>query len=113
MNNKSVVFRHYTPSDYRSIYEFFLSLNRDNRSHINWNFGRFVWMMDHPSFNPSLSNSIGLWLDKDKVVGLTIFDMYFGEAFVGTLPQYEYLYQEILEYASKELKDENGLGRRL
>ena len=110
MNNKSVVFRHYTPSDYRSIYEFFLSLNRDNRSHINWNFGRFVWMMDHPSFNPSLSNSIGLWLDKDKVVGLTIFDMYFGEAFVGTLPQYEYLYQEILEYASKELKDENGLG---
>ena len=55
-------------------------------------------------------SSIGLWMDGEKVVGAAIYDMYFGEAFVGVLPEYNALYPEILGYAYRELKDENGLG---
>ena len=36
--------------------------------------------------------------------------MYFGEAFCGVLPEYEALYPEILDYAYRELRDDNGLG---
>ena len=36
--------------------------------------------------------------------------MYFGEAFCGAFPEYSDLYPEILDYAYRELKDENGLG---
>ena len=106
----NITFKNYQIEDYQKVHDFFIDLNQIDRSHINWNFGRFIWLMDHPSFNNDLISSIGLWLDKNKVIGLAIYDMYFGEAFVGTLPKYEYLYKEILEYAYKELKDENGLG---
>ncbi len=66
--------------------------------------------MEHPEFDKSLMNSIGLWLDGDQVVGAAIYDMYFGEAFVGALTEYRSIYPEILAYAYREMKDENGLG---
>ena len=65
--------------------------------------------MEHPEFDKSLRSSIGLWWSEGKVVGAAIYDMYFGEAFCGALPEYEALYQEILDYACRELKDDSGL----
>ncbi|MEE3492545.1 GNAT family N-acetyltransferase [Ruminococcus sp.] len=103
-------FKNYNNSDYEAVCDFLIGLNRENQNHINWNWGRFEWMMEHPEFDKSLMNSIGLWMDGDKVVGAAIYDMYFGEAFVGALPAYSALYPEILDYAYCELKDENGLG---
>ncbi|MBR1483181.1 MAG: GNAT family N-acetyltransferase [Ruminococcus sp.] len=103
-------FKHYNSKDYEAVCEFLIALNRENQSHINWNWGRFEWMMEHPEFDKSLMGSIGLWMDGEKVVGAAIYDMYFGEAFVGVLPEYRELYHEILDYAYRDLKDENGLG---
>lgn len=100
----------YSPSDYEAVCHFLIELNRESQNHIHWNWGRFEWMMEHPEFDKSLMNSIGLWLDGDRVVGAAIYDMYFGEAFVGALPEYGELYPELLGYAYRELKDENGLG---
>ena len=88
----NITFKNYQIEDYQKVHDFFIDLNQIDRSHINWNFGRFIWLMDHPYFNNDLISSIGLWLDDNKVIGLAIYDMYFGEAFVGTLPQYKYLY---------------------
>lgn len=104
------VFRHYTENNYEAVCDFLIALNSESQHHINWNWGRFEWMMEHPEFDKSLMNSIGLWLDDDIVVGAAIYDMYFGEAFVGALPAYSALYPEILAYAYRELKDDNGLG---
>jgi len=67
-------------------------------------------MMEHPEFDKSTASSIGLWWADGKVVGAAIYDMYFGEAFCATLPEYEALYPEILDYAYRELKDDSGLG---
>ena len=104
------LFKHYTENDYEAVCDFLIALNRQNQRHINWNWGRFEWMMGHPEFDKSLMDSIWLWMDGEKVVGAAIYDMYFGEAFVGVLPGFNALYPEILGYAYRELKDENGLG---
>ena len=103
-------FKNYNSKDYEAVCDFLIELNRKSRNHINWNWGRFEWMMEHPEFDKSLMNSIGIWIDDDRVVGAAIYDMYFGEAFVGVLPEYSALYPEILDYAYRELNDENGLG---
>ena len=103
-------FKHYNIEDYEAVCDFLIELNRENQNHINWNWARFEWMMEHPEFDKSLIDSIGLWLDGEKVVGAAIYDMYFGEAFCGALPGYSDLYDEILDYAYRNLKDENGLG---
>lgn len=103
-------FKHYNIEDYEAVCELLIELNRENKNHINWNWARFEWMMEHPEFDKSLMNSIGLWMDGEKVVGAAIYDMYFGEAFCGVLPEYEALYPEILDYAYRELRDDNGLG---
>ena len=103
-------FKHYQNDNYEAVCDFLIALNRDNQTHINWNWARFEWMMEHPEFDKSLSSSIGLWWEKDQVVGAAIYYMYFGEAFCAVLPGYESFYPAILDYAYRELQDDNGLG---
>ena len=102
--------RSYRDEDYEAVCDFLIELNQKDRTHINWNWARFEWMMEHPEFDKSLSSSIGLWWSEGKVVGAAIYDMYFGEALCAVLPEYETLYPEILDYAYRELKDDAGLG---
>ena len=88
-------FKHYCNNDYEAVCDFLIELNRENQNHISWNWVRFEWMMEHPEFDKSLMDSIGLWLDGEKVIGAAIYDMYFGEGFSGVLPEYkEFLSQE-------------------
>ena len=105
-----IMFKKYAKEDYESACRFLIELCRHDRMRINWNWARFEWMAEHPEFDQSHISSIGLWLDDGKVIGAAIYDMYFGEAFCGALPEYDALYPEILEYAWRELKDETGLG---
>ena len=105
-----VNFRGYRDEDYEAVCAFLIELNQKDRTHINWNWARFEWMMEHPEFDVSARASIGLWWSEGKVVGAAIYDMYFGEAFCAALPEYEALYPEILDYACRELKDDSGLG---
>ena len=103
-------FKNYSSGDYDAVCLFLIELNSGDKSHINWNWARFEWMSEHPEFDKSLTGSIGLWTDKDRIVGAAIYDMYFGEAFCAALPGYDRLYPGILEYAYRELKDDAGLG---
>ena len=102
-------FRHYTDNDYDAVCDFLIELNRGDTTHIHWNWARFEWMAEHPEFDKTLIGSIGLWIDGGKVVGAAVYDMYFGEAFCGALPEYRKLYPEILDYACRELRDDAGL----
>ena len=105
-----MVFRHYRDADYDAVCDFLIELCECDRHYVNWNWARFEWMAEHPEFDKSLRSSIGLWLEGERVVAAAIYDMYFGEAFCGVLPGYESLYGEVLDYAYRELRDENGLG---
>ena len=102
-------FRHYRDADYEAVCDFLIALNREDRSHINWNWARFEWMYEHPEFDRNALDAIGLWLDGGRVVGAAIYDMYFGEAFTGVLPAYAALYPDVLKYAHAALKDDSGL----
>ncbi len=104
-----MAFRHYRDADYASVCDFLIELNRDGPEHIHWNWARFEWMIEHPEFDKSLRETIGLWWDGERVVGAAIYDMYFGEAFCAALPGYGALYPAILEYAFRELRDDSGL----
>ena len=104
-----VTFVNYSESEYDAVCDFLTELNRNSDRHINWNWARFEWMYEHPEFDKSLINSIGLWKCSGRVVGAAIYDMYFGEAFCGTLREYEYLYPGILDHAHKNLCDDSGI----
>lgn len=102
-------FKRFCDADYEAVCNFLIERNRTDRTHINWNWARFEWMYEHPEFDKGARDAIGLWLDGGRVVGTAIYDMYFGEAFCGVLPEYAALYPEVLAYAYDALKDENGL----
>jgi GNAT superfamily N-acetyltransferase len=105
-----VEFQHYKDGDYEALCGFLAELNREDRLHINWNWARLEWMYGHPDFDLASMESIGLWWETGRIVAAAIYDMYFGEAFCGVLPGYETLYPAVLDYADRELRDENGLG---
>lgn len=102
--------KHFTFEDYDNLIEFLIELEKENKYHSNWNWARFEWMIGHPYTNLDLVDSIGLWYKDGRIVAAAIYDMYFGEASILALKDYEYLYPEILEYAYTNLRDENGLG---
>ena len=102
-------FRTWQTGDYEAVCDFLIALNRQDRTHVNWNWARFEWMAEHPEFDKSLIGSIGLWWEKGRVVGAAIYDMYFGEAFCGVLPEHAALYPAVLDYAAGALGDETGL----
>lgn len=103
-------FRNYKNSDYDALIEFLIQLSNEDKNHINWNWARFEWMMEHPYTDKSKLNTIGLWCEKENIVGAAIFDMYYGEAFCGALSKHADILPEILDYAYCNLKDEGGLG---
>lgn len=103
-------FEQYTHEDYQAVCDFLIALNEQSKTHINWNWARWEWMYAHPYCDRMLLHTIGLWKDKDTVVGAAIYDMYHGEAFCATLDGYEELLPEILDYVQCNLRDENGLG---
>ena len=107
---RGVDFAHYRDEDYLAVCDFLIELNKQERMHINWNWARFEWMIEHPEFDKSKRSVFGLWRSERRIVAAAIYDMYFGEAFCGVLPGYEALYPEVLDYAWRELKDDSGLG---
>ena len=103
-------FRNYEKENYQAVCDFLIALNQQDKMQINWNWARWEWMYQHPYFERTLQDTIGLWWDNDRLVGAAIYDLYHGEAFCGALKDFEYILPEILEYAYNNLKDDNGLG---
>lgn len=67
-------------------------------------------MYSHPDFDKTLTDTIGLWKVDGCIVGAAIYDLYHGEAFCAALDGYRALLPQILEYAHRNLRDDNGLG---
>ena len=103
-------FRNYKKNDYDALIDFLVQLSNEDMNHINWNWARFEWMIEHPDTDKLSLEKIGLWWEKGNIVGAAIYDMYLGEAFCGTLKTHMDILPEILDYAYRIFKDENGLG---
>ena len=104
-----ITYKNYTHEDYETVCDFLIAVNQENKDFIHWNWARFEWMYDHPFTKKELLGHIRLWYDNNKVIAVTLFDMYFGEACCVVLPSYKEIYSEVLEYAYDALKDEQGL----
>lgn len=104
-----VEFRSFKKENFQDVCDFLVELNEADKNHINWNWARFEWMYEHPEFDKESLETIGLWWDDKKVVGAAIYDMYFGEAFCGVLPEYKELYKEVLAYTEEKLRDDSGI----
>ena len=104
-----IEFKQYREQDYQAVCDFLIMLNEPDKRYINWNWARFEWMYEHPEFDKDSKEYIGLWWNHDRIVGAAIYDMYFGEAFCGVLPEYKELYRDILIYATKNLSDDDGV----
>lgn len=66
---RGVDFAHYRDEDYLAVCDFLIELNRQERMHINWNWARFEWMIEHPEFDKSKRSAFGLWRSEGRIVG--------------------------------------------
>lgn len=85
--------------DYFKVREFFIKRRYSEFSYTRWD-----WMTTHGYLDKSAVGKIGLWEEADRVVAVATFDCRLGEAFCITLPGYENLKKEMLEYSEKELE---------
>ena len=104
------MFRNFNRSYFEKVHEFLIELSMDNHTHINWNWARWEWMFFHPEFDKNSLDKIGLWFFHEDLVGVAIYDYYFGEAFFATKKGFEELEKDILDYMVENFSDENGLG---
>ena len=49
-----IKFKNYTDDEYDALCGFLIALNEKDDSHINWNWARLEWMIEHPEFDKSL-----------------------------------------------------------
>lgn len=64
----------------------------------------------HPCFNHKLTHRFGLWEDDGRLVAIAFYEMDLGEGLLFASEGYEYLYEDMLNYAEKELSvKEDGL----
>ena len=57
----------------------------------------------HPCFNHKLTHRFGLWEDDGKLVAIAFYEMDIGEVLIYAADGYEFLYENMLNYAEKEL----------
>lgn len=103
-------FQNFNPSYYEKVRTFLVELSMDNGTHINWNWARWEWMFFHTEFDRNSLDKIGLWFSGEDLVGVAIYDYYFGEAFFAAKKGFEELEKDILDYIVANFSDENGLG---
>ncbi|QHQ61590.1 GNAT family N-acetyltransferase [Anaerocolumna sedimenticola] len=98
-----IKFRNYTniagiTEDYFKVRAFLVKTGYSEYTYARWD-----WMATHGWLDKSSVGKIGIWEDKDEIVGLATFDCHMGETFCLTLPEYTGLKKEILEYSKEKL----------
>jgi len=105
-----IQFRNYTKQagiteDYHKVRKFFISLGYAEFTYTRWD-----WMATHGYLDRSSVEKIGIWEEDEQIVGLATFDCQLGNAFCLTLPQYNFLKEEILLYSKDNLSKEGKFG---
>jgi ribosomal protein S18 acetylase RimI-like enzyme len=105
----SVSFRTYQhPTDFHNISAFLIEhyqpANRDG----NWLEPAWEYMHGHPALQPQFLNRIGIWEEDRQIVAVAHYEWHLGEAFFQFKPGYQYLREEMLDYAEDHLVAEDG-----
>ena len=114
MKRETAVLRNYAgrygvSADYCLVHEFLVECQNEAYS-----YARFDWMITHrPYLQEQFLNRIGLWEAEGKVVAADLYDTSLDDIFVLTLPGYEFLYEEMIAYASEHMVNEENPDFRL
>lgn len=93
--------------EFEEVRKFFIEVNRNNMSSANFLWARWEWTISLMHFEDQGSlalNKNGLWYDNGKIVAVATNEVSLGKAYLFTLPGYEFLKPEMLNYAKKELQ---------
>lgn len=110
----SVTFRNYRLlNDFENVHRF-LQNQYTLKHHNGYLLPQFFeYAQTHPAFDYAYAHRIGIWEDKGDIVGIATYEMGLGEAFLLCAPGYEALYENMLEYAKKELSKEKDGEKKL
>lgn len=89
--------------NYKPLSQFFEKYTGEGMQE-NWHIGRLDWMLNHDYTNPKLLPSIGIWQEDNEVVATVIFDIEHPPVYFLCKPGYEYLYNNMYEYAKETFK---------
>ena len=104
-----MIFRTYSGSrmgtgDYQKLHNFLVETGNTE-----YTYARFDWMMTNWDYlEDQYLNRIGIWEEDDKIVGTVLFDHSLDVLFPIVLPGYEYLYQEMYDYAREHMVKEDN-----
>lgn len=104
-----MTFRTYTGSrmetgDYQRLHDFLLETKNTE-----YTYARFDWMMTNWDYlEDQYLGRIGIWEEEGKMVGSVLFDHSLDVIFPIVLPGYEYLYQEMYNYAKEHMVKEDN-----
>lgn len=104
-----MIFRTYSGSrmgtgDYQKLHNFLVETGNTE-----YTYARFDWMMTNWDYlEDQYLNRIGIWEEDNKIVGTVLFDHSLDVLFPIVLPGYEYLYQEMYDYAREHMVKEDN-----
>ena len=92
-------------SDYKKLHDFLVE-----SKNTEYTYARFDWMMMNWEYlDDEFLTRIGIWEQNGKIVAANLYDHSLDDIFPIVLPGYEFLYEEMVSYAKKNMmKEENG-----
>jgi len=99
----TVEFKNYNHlKDYEAVNDF-LKQTYENEKYPNWLQPRWEYFHYHPNTEVTCYETIGLWKDNEKIVGLATHEGELGEVFIMVDSAYTYLKEEMLRYAEEKI----------
>ncbi len=108
MNNHKVKFRRYCMvTDFQKVYALCARCGNIHESNgMSASFWEYAQIFG--AFKYEYSHRIGLWEDNGKLVAVATYEISLGETYFTVDPDYLFLSEELINYAEKEFKDEEG-----
>ena len=109
----NIKFRNYTnqlgyTKDFEAVSEFLVRINQEQIINPNYLWARWRWQFG-PYMNEENLSAIGIAEDNGIIVGLATYESNIGEAFLCLDAKYNYLKEEMIDYAIKHLSKDGKL----
>jgi len=105
----TITLRHYKdPQDYQKISKFLIDHYQPGNKDGNWLEPAWEYMHGHPYLQREHLPRIGIWEDDRKIVAVVHYEWRLGEAFFQFKPGYQYLRDQMLDYAENKLTAPDG-----
>ena len=108
----AVKFRTYNKeNDFNKVSNFLIKLYQPNNRDGNWFQAIWEYSYSHPLTDTSSFGKIGIWEDNGEIIAVIIYDMFRTDLSLCIHPEYQFLKNEMIEYAESSMpaEDKNGI----